>query len=170
MIFKDLRTGMQIFVLDKGVDMGAQVYPVHAVGQPYLKQQDINMTYPYQPEYLIDISVKNGDEMSEIKKLPASAEMADFPVDANGRKLVVSSNRGLMLAEVETMMANSNAVIDSVDRHRDIVEKCGDILTTLNPSLAKEKEQEDKIARLEGSIDELKRLVVQMSKGNNSKS
>ena len=170
-MFKDLRPNAPFYVFDKGDDMSLQVGSVASVGQPVVKPQaNFNAGYQFQPEYIVDVSVKVGDDVLTFKQLPANLDIADFPSVVNppsevgdkGRRqsIVVASNRELIRAEIEAVLANSKAVIDSVAKHEDTVARCEGILNGLNPSLAKEREQEDKIAKLEGSIEELKKLII----------
>ena len=173
-MFKDLRPNAPFYVFDKGDDVGLQVGAVASVSQPVVKPQaNFNSGYQFQPEYIVDVSIKVGDDVLTFKQLPANLDIADFPANG-GQRVVVASNRELIRAEIEAVLSNSRAVIDSVDRHKETVGRCEGILNGLNPSFAKEREQEEtikdlqeKIALLEsklGGIDDIKSLLAEQFK------
>lgn len=71
---------------------------------------------------------------------------------ANDKNLVVSDNKEAMSAEVDTMLRQSKAILESVDYHKKVVDSCEGMLLQLNPQIAKEREQTEKISKLEGKV------------------
>jgi ribosome-associated translation inhibitor RaiA len=65
-----------------------------------------------------------------------------------------------MNAEVEAMLRNSRGILESVSYHESVIASCDSILRELNPQLAKEKAQEEKIVGLE---DQMGKLSVALS-------
>lgn len=97
-------------------------------------------------ETVVDVKVKLNDEEVDFKQLPANGQIA------NDKNLVVSDNKEAMSAEVDTMLRQSKAILESVDYHKRVVDSCEGMLLQLNPQIAKEKEQAEKISKLEGKV------------------
>ena len=86
----------------------------------------------------------------DFKQLPSNLSIANL-----GQNVVVSENKEAMNAEVEAMLRNSRSILESVSFHESVIASCDTILRELNPQLAKEKAQEEKIGVLEGQMKEL---------------
>ena len=91
------------------------------------------------------VKQKINDEEVDFKQLPANGQIA------NDKNLVVSDNKEAMSAEVDTMLRQSKAILESVDYHERVVKSCEGMLLQLNPQIAKEK-----------SIKELQTILEQV--------
>ena len=76
-----------------------------------------------------------------------------------------------ILNEINAIMRNSNDILNSVDKHKSILEDCEQIVKDLNPVLAVDKSRDEKIANLEksvsginDSIEGLKELILGLNK------
>ena len=105
----------------------------------------------------------------DFQKLPANGEVFAYP------NVIVSDKKEAIVSEVEAMLQNSRQIVDSVPYNESVMAGCDDILKSLNPQFAKEKQQEEKIGALEsqvkdltGAIGEIKTLLVKMSGSNKS--
>lgn len=74
-------------------------------------------------------------------------------------------------ADLTAIMRNSNDILNSVEKHKSILEDCENIVKDLNPVLAVDKSRDEKIANLEatvgkinGSIEDLKELILGLNK------
>lgn len=76
--------------------------------------------------------------------------------------LVVSDNKDAMSAEVDAMLRQSKAILESVDYNKMVVESCEGMLQQLNPQIAKEKEQSEKINKLEGKVSGIEGKIDKM--------
>lgn len=182
-MFKDLRANTPFYILYRGENPRLETGSIVGVSQPVAKMPtNYNAMYPQQPEMVVDVRVKVGQNTLTFEKLPANNAIADFApngIQSAGSNVVVSSNRDMIRTEIETMHAQSKGIVDSIGYHQGVMSECEEILKTLNPSFAKEKEQEetirgleDKIAKLEsklGGIDEIKSLLMAQSKVDNNK-
>lgn len=177
-MFKDLRINSQFFVFDKGEKISLQTGLVMAVSQPMVKPQtNFNSGFQLQPEYVVDIRVKVGDSTLSFNQLPANLAIADFPTTGN-QKIVVSSSRDLIRTEIETTMAGSKSILDSISKHENTVQECEKILQDINPSFAREKEKDEEIKSLREQvasmeeklkgIDEIKNMLTEQNKHNNN--
>lgn len=139
-MFQGLRTNSLFYVLDKGENPNLRVGQVVSVSNPQTKYPTFNNGFTPQPmETVVDVKVKLGDEEVDFKQLPANGQIA------NDKNLVVSDNKDAMSAEVDAMLRQSKAILESVDYNKRVVESCEGMLQQLNPQIAKEKEQTEKI-------------------------
>ena len=151
-MFQGLRTNSIFYVLDKSGEPTLKIGQVVSVSNPQPK-------FPsYQPgqfnaqpmETTVDVKVKMQDGEAEFKQLPSNGQIA------NSGDLVVSESREAMSAEVEAMLRHSKEVLDSKDYHEKVVKNCEQMLGILNPQIAKEKAQEQRIGNLEADVSGMK--------------
>jgi ribosome-associated translation inhibitor RaiA len=156
-MFSGLRTNSLFYILEKGEKPVLKVGQVSSVSNPSPKygQYPTTPMFGQQMETVVDVSVKVGDETMEFKQLPSNLSIANL-----GQNVVVSENKDAMNAEVEAMLSNSRGILESVSYHESVIASCDSILRELNPQLAKEKAQEEKIVGLE---DQMGKLSVALS-------
>lgn len=173
-MFSGIRQGNLFYILEKGEDLNLKIGQVISVSNPQPKYNQFNTTNAFsQPEMVVDVKVKVGEESLDFKQLNANMNIA------NSGNVVVSDSKEAMSAEVESLLRNSKQIIESVPYHERVVASCDVMLRELNPAFAKEKEQEEKIGALEqrmGHIDgklekvlELLSDTVGISKSKKSK-
>ena len=156
-MFQGLRTNSLFYVLDKGENPNLRVGQVVSVSNPQTKYPAFNNGFTPQPmETVVDVKVKLGDEEVDFKQLPANGQIA------NDKNLVVSDNKDAMSAEVDAMLRQSKAILESVDYNKRVVESCEGMLQQLNPQIAKEKEQTEKINKLEGKVSGIEGKIDKM--------
>lgn len=156
-MFQGLRTNSLFYVLDKGENPNLRIGQVVSVSNPQTKYPTFNNGFTPQPmETVVDVRVKLGDEEVDFKQLPANGQIA------NDKNLVVSDNKDVMSAEVDAMLRQSKAILESVDYNKRVVESCEGMLQQLNPQIAKEKEQTEKINKLEGKVSGIEGKIDKM--------
>ena len=156
-MFQGLRTNSLFYVLDKGENPNLRIGQVVSVSNPQTKYPTFNNGFTPQPmETVVDVKVKLGDEEVDFKQLPANGQIA------NDKNLVVSDNKDAMSAEVDAMLRHSKIVLESVDYHKRVVDSCEGMLQQLNPQIAKEKEQTEKINKLEGKVSGIEGKIDKM--------
>lgn len=149
-MFSGLRQNSIIYVLEKkhgdGERLSLRIGQVLSVSNPQPK---------YQPNYhlgaqgmdtTVDITVKFQDEQMEFKQLPSTAQIA------NCGDLVLSESHDAIDAEVQAMYRTSKEIVESESYHRQMMEDCIKIRSILNPQIAKEREQAEKITKLESKV------------------
>lgn len=147
-MFSGLRTNSLFYILDKGENPTLRIGQVVSVSNPQTKYPSYNNGFTPQPmETVVDVKVKIDDDEVDFKQLPANGQIA------NDKNLVVSESKDAMSAEVDAMLRTSKAILESVDYHEKVVKSCEGMLLQLNPQIAKEKEQAEKITKLEGKVD-----------------
>ena len=156
-MFQGLRTNSLFYVLDKGENPNLRIGQVVSVSNPQTKYPTFNNGFTPQPmETVVDVKVKLGDEEVDFKQLPANGQIA------NDKNLVVSDNKDAMSAEVDAMLRQSKAILESVDYNKRVVESCDGMLQQLNPQIAKDKEQTEKINKLEGKVSGIEGKIDKM--------
>ncbi len=156
-MFQGLRTNSLFYVLDKGENPNLRIGQVVSVSNPQTKYPAFGNGFTPQPmETVVDVKVKLGDEEVDFKQLPANGQIA------NDKNLVVSDNKDAMSAEVDAMLRQSKAILESVDYNKRVVESCEGMLQQLNPQIAKEKEQTEKINKLEGKVSGIEGKIDKM--------
>lgn len=171
-MFSSSRQGGFIYVLSKGERPTVKIGQIESVSSPVPKYPTYNPSVPYspQPEMLIDIKVRCGEEVLDFQKLPANGEMFAYP------NVIVSEKKEAIISEVEAMMQTSKQIVGSVSYHKSVIESCDSILKELNPQFAKEKQQEDRINSLElevksvkDGLGDIKSLLIEMNTSNKPK-
>nr|WP_297061736.1 hypothetical protein [Prevotella sp.] len=156
-MFQGLRNNSLFYVLDKGENPNLRIGQVVSVSNPQTKYPTFNNGFTPQPmETVVDVKVKLGDDEVDFKQLPANGQIA------NDKNLVVSDNKEAMSAEVDAMLRQSKAILESVDYNKRVVESCEGMLQQLNPQIAKEKEQTEKINKLEGKVSGIEGKIDKM--------
>ena len=142
-MFSTLRQNSPIYVLDK------KDSPVlkKAIIETVSPQRSRTGSFYGQPmDMIVDIRVNIDGTSQEFKNIPASLSIA------NDGNIVISETKEAMSTEVDSMLSISKQILESVDYHKDVIEKCEQILKDLNPQFAKDKFQEEKINSLESRI------------------
>lgn len=152
-MFSGIRQNSLFYILEKGENLDLKIGQVVSVSnpQPRYNQFGTTPTYTAQPEMVVDIKVKVGEDILDFKQLGANLTIA------NSGNVVVSDSKEAMSSEVESLLRNSKQIIESIPYHEKVINVCDTMLRELNPQFAKEKEQEEKIGALEermGNIDD----------------
>lgn len=158
-MFSGLRQQSLFYILEK-TDEGLVLKTGQIVSvsnpQPRYNQFGATPSYTTQPEMVVDVKVKVGEETVEFKQLNANHNIA------NSGNVVVSDSREAMSAEVEGAIRNSEQHIAAVPYHERVVQTGESVMRVLNPQFAKEKEQEEKIGALEEKMGGIESTLNQM--------
>ena len=158
-MFQGLRTNSLFYILEKGDNPSLKVGNVTAVSNPQPKFNHFQPSQPFaQPETVVDVSVKVGEQIMEFRQLPSNLSIA------NSGAVVVSDSREAMAAEVEAMLATSRHILDSIPYHKNVVASCDAMMSVLNPQLAKEREQEQKMGGIEYMLGQLVNMVSSLER------
>lgn len=114
------------------------------------------------PKMLVDLKIKTDHGDVDLQKIPADLSIADF-----GNGMVISESKEAILNEIDAMRKNSVRIIESVDHHKGIVEKCDALLSELNPQIKQEVERTKELDNLKkemggikGDLAELKGMLA----------
>ena len=163
-MFSALRQGSSFFILDKTNVPKLKIGSVVSVSQPMPKYNNTYVPGHNYTETVVDVVVKVNEEELKFEKLPSNLSIANFGQSG----IVVSESKEAMNGEVESMLRNSKNIIESVPYHKDVLIACDEMMKELNPQLAKEKEQEQKIAILENRMGGMESTLQDIHKLLNS--
>ena len=104
--------------------------------------------YP-QVEMVVDLVVNIDGQNTNFQGLPAGADIADFGQNGN---IVLSCSRDAMNGELSTLRQKSIDILNSVERHRAVIESCDKMLNAINPEFAAKRQQEQEIAALKEQV------------------
>lgn len=82
----------------------------------------------------------------DFKNVPSSQSVTSY------NNAIITETKELMSNEVDNMLQSSKNVIDSVSYHENVIQSCEQILKSLNPRFAKEKERDEDIVNLKSKI------------------
>lgn len=166
-MFKNIRVGSPLYLLHKN-EPKLEIGEVESVTQ---QPPQFTMSYqsgvPYQQQKEnVDIQLCVNGEKVTLQQIPSNMEIADI-----GNGMVVSENKDTMMREVEALRRNSRSVLDSIDKHQSIVEKCNDFLAILNPDVKKEAERikemdalRENVNALGDDVSEIKEMLTRILK------
>ena len=158
-MFQNLRKGANIYVLYKE-DPRIEIGEVESVGIP-TPQFAANQFQQYpssMQKNCIDIKIKLNDQVIDLQKLPADGTIADF----GSSGMVVSTSKDAVLQEIELMRTNSQKILDSVDKHKQNVERCTRLIEELNPHLRREAELRKQIETLTSELSNVKNQLSEV--------
>lgn len=140
MLFKELKVGMPVYYFDR---KNIIAITGKVTMNPSMPHADGKMSWQ---QLVVDVPVQLGDKITSFV-LPDNQDTA-YPDGA-----VVSTNRDVVLREIESMMALNEQELNKIEQRKDIVEKCKALLCDFNP-LFKEKQQNDiRFDNIEKRID-----------------
>ena len=92
----------------------------------------------------------------------AQAEGKPIPCGLSEGDMELVALLTAMSTEVDAMLRQSKAILESVDYHKRVVDSCEGMLQQLNPQIAKDKEQTEKINKLEGKVSGIEGKIDKM--------
>lgn len=155
MAFQNLRNNHQIYILHKDAVPTLEIGKVTFVSVPVPKYGNTSM----YNDLVLDITVEVDGKSTNLQKLPASGEIADF-----GNNVVVATSKEAMNNELISMKQRSLDIINSVEQHQGIILGCDEILQKLNPEIAEKQRQEQENKQLREEINSLKEMFQEFLK------
>lgn len=155
-MFQSLRQNSQLFILHKDgptletglvVNVTAPI-PKWPVNQPLANIQ----------EMVVDITVRVNGQDINYQKLPATADIADFPTG----NIVIATTREAMNSEIINLKQKSSDIVDSIDYHRGVVAGCEKLLNSLNPEYAERQQQQNEINQLKDQVSSMARSIEEL--------
>ena len=153
-MFQGLTQGGTISVLYRNIPKVAdgKVLSVNTHLPQYNPQQPLAM----MNGPVTDITVQVGSDTIPFVGLPANGVVANFP----DKGYFISTDKAAILREIESMIATSRQILESVPAHQKLVSDCEALLLELNPEKKKEAEQAKEMSDLRSEIAELKKLLL----------
>lgn len=155
-MFSNLSQNSILYVLDINGTPKVLSGPVERVTLPRPKYNSFNPSM----EMVVDIIATVNGERREFKGVP-NGTIADFGNDS----FVLAESKDALNSYINAMLQNSRSVINSVEKHQQLVNNYEEALQELNPSLKADKEKDRAIQTLQDQVFELKQMLINMTKG-----
>lgn len=150
MLFKDLKIGYQVYILHKGANIKVETGKVTAISPPRFPQTQGNFQ---AMQMVVDVTiVENGQSKTYTTPDALSVTYA-------GDELVIATERDGILKEVELIKSHNEDELAKVNARRTAVAECEKILTEWNPQFKEKRETEERFAKLETSMTDLKSML-----------
>lgn len=157
-MFNCLRQNSTVYIFEKGENPSLKIGQVDSLSQPRPKFN--SMYNPLSTETVIDIKVRTGEEVLDFQNLPTNNSVATYG------NTIITDSKDTMNEEIEGIMRTSRQIVESAPYHQKVVQSCEDILQSLNPQLAKEKEREDRLDSMESKLNKMFEMFQQMNAKN----
>lgn len=157
-MFSGLRQGTTLYVLDKSEEPKVVTGYVENVTAPHPMYKTYNpaVSFGTNMQTVVDIIVKIGNDKKEFVGIPSTSSIHSYG------DYVLSENKEGIIQEVDAMLSNSKAVIESVDQHKANIEACEKILKQLNPVYAKEQQRDEAIDNISGRMDRMEDVLARL--------
>ena len=153
-MFSTLRIDSLLYIIDKNSKKFSIVRnPKPSAPYPEYKTA---IPLPTTPMF-VDVEGEDGNNAVSFKKLPANLSSHEY----NG--VFVTESREAAQAELEAMKTKSHAVIESVPYHEEIVKFCDETIPLVNPSVAQDKERENRLHSLESRMGSMEAVLSEMN-------
>lgn len=150
-MFSALHNGSNILILEKA-SLTLKSAQVQSISAP---RANITHTYPFGSNNVVDIVAVSNGETINIPEVPLSLSVT---TTSNG--LIVCESNETMDAELENIQRSAMQHYENRDGYKATAERCAELRKELNPRLAKEEEQNEKISKLETSLEEMKTMLM----------
>ena len=154
-MFSNLGQNSILYVLDLNNSPKVLSGPIERVSIPRPKYNTFNPNM----EMVVDIFATINGERREFKGVPNST-IANFGNDA----FVLAENREALNSYINSMLQNSRSVLESVEKHKNLIENYEEALVELNPEKKADKEKDLAIQSLQSQVAELKDIILSMAK------
>lgn len=160
-MFKDLKPGLQILMLDKSVTpMKCYNGKVVKVSPPRVEMP--KMDNPMQPFPSMQFQDRVVDLTVEYDGKTSTFVVSENSNVAYGDMVTISCTEEPIINEVKSKMKESADIVDSYEYHKANIEECKSILATISPQYADNQEQDKRMAAMESDIAEIRRLILSL--------
>lgn len=157
-MFSGLRQGTTLYVLDKSEEPKVVIGYVENVTAPHPMYKTYNPTVSFgtNMQTVVDIIVKIGNDKKEFVGVPSTSTIHSYG------DYVLSENKESMIQEVDAMLSNSKAIVESIEQHKANITACENILKQLNPVYAKEQQRDEAIDNISGRMDRMEDVLARL--------
>lgn len=153
-MFSNLSQNSILYVLDLNNKPKVLSGPIERISIPRPKYNTFNPNM----EMVVDIIANINGERREFKGVP-NTTIADFGDDA----FILAESKDVLNSYVHSMLQNSKNIVNSIEKHQNLIVQYEDALQELNPDIRVSKENDKAIQDLKGEIAELKQMIASMA-------
>lgn len=155
MVFKDIRQGYPIYVLDKtDGEIKATTGKVTAVSQPRFPQMQPG-SQSQTLGMVVDVTIEN-EGTARTYEIPESSSVV------NAGNIVLSVDKEGILREVRAIKARSEQAIKDIAKHNKNIEDCEKVMIEWDTSFADKKENEARFAGIENEMKDLRGVITKL--------
>lgn len=154
------------------------IYILDVKDKPKLLSGTIISVTPPRPQYatfgqpmesVVDIVATIDGERREFKRIPSNNTIANFGVDS----FILADSRDSINSYISAAKQNSQNIVNSYEKNKQLILDYDAILEELNPSLKESKEKDKIIQSLQSQVDTLQSgmaEILSLLKKENKKS
>lgn len=162
-MFQSLRPNSVVYILHKG-DI-PKLETGFVFNTPMVKPKyAVPPTFGQPQEMVVDISIKINGQVFNYNNIPASLDIADSY--SNGESIVISDSKEAMNAEIISLKQKSSDIINSIEFHKNQINKLDEILSVLNPEFAEKQAQQEEINNLKTQMSEMSKSMSELMASN----
>ena len=157
-MFQDLKGGNPIFIFlkDSLSAMAGEVVRIdNQIDQFGNKIYATGLMQP-KPAY-VDILVRSDGKERSFGHVAASATITDSG-DPDG--VILCDNRQEFIDAISAYGLNSERIVSEVDRHRQIAQRCREIVSQFDPRVKAEQERAEELSRMKDRMDRMENMMV----------
>lgn len=161
-MFSNLTQGSILYGLETNGDY--KVFTAPITNTPVVKPVYKQNGYTTVTEMTVDIEAMVNGEKREFKQVPSNNSIANFGENA----FVLADSKEALNTYIQSMLQNSKKVIESVDKHKELIKQFENSYKQLNPNYIDNdstvKELRSKVDSMESRLDE---IITLIKSGNN---
>lgn len=162
-MFQSLRPNSIVYILHKGDT--PKLETGYVSNTPVVKPKyAVPHTFGQPQEMVVDISIKINGQIFNYNNIPANLDIADSY--SNGESIVISDSKEAMNAEIISLKQKSSDIINSIEFHRNQINKLDEILSILNPEFAEKQAQQEEINNLKTQMSEMSKSMSELMASN----
>ena len=151
-MFKDLKQGDTVFILDK---TSFEIKQGKIINNIFHADTSFNNVFTHQQNVLYrDITIEV-DNKSNVYVIPENLDKTKA-----GNTLVIATSKNILSDDIEECSKDAKEKLANKEYYEMIISKTPDLLAELNPSLLKERETEKRLDNIEKLV---KSLVEKLS-------
>lgn len=161
-MFKDLKPGLQMLILDKSATpMKCHTGKVVKVSPPRVEMPKVDGTIPFSSfqmqDRVVDLTVEY-EGKTNTYVVPENSNVA------YGDAVTIACSEEPIISEVKSRMKESADIVDSYEYHKANIEECKSILAILSPQYADTQEQEKRMTAIEDDLADIKDMIRSLMK------
>lgn len=139
-MFSALSQGSSIYILEKTPKLKFQIGEIIGVSQP---------RFGFNNQTSVDLKVKIDDSIEEFNSIPSINSIVTY----NNGKVIISETKQGIQNEIESVLQQSQNILNNIDVYKSNVTECENILKQINPQFARDKERDNRLQNLESRFE-----------------
>ena len=156
-MFANLSQNSILYILEVKDKPKLSTGTVNTVSLPLPRPQ--YATFGQMMETVVDITATVDGEKREFKRVPSNTSIANFGPES----FILADSKEAMNSHISTALQNSKNIVESVNKHKQLITDYEELLEELNPNLKADREKDRAIQTLQDQVSELKQMLIMMT-------